>query len=178
MCESSPFPIQHLGLKNGDLCLPFSCSNFASGQSRPSSFDSSPFLKGLCHRFACETFSFAIANLSLTNGSPKTPFSTSNCEIWCHDWLHISHSLCLRPLPEGFWQQNSYLSVALRASTPPSELWSSNSSTLCLDGFLVPLHSSNCVSVCNSCLYIGSGAYLCVGTDDSVIRSLLPIRCP
>ena len=40
-----------------------------------------------------------------------------------------------------------------------------------------PLHSSNCVSECTSFLYIGSGAYLCVGTDDSVIKSPLPITC-
>ena len=81
VCERSPLPIQHLDLKNGDLCLPFSCSNFASGHSRPSTFDSSPFPKGFCHRSACETFSLGIANLSLKKGSPKTPFSTSNCVI-------------------------------------------------------------------------------------------------
>ena len=44
-------------------------------------------------------------------------------------------------------------------------------------GFLGPLRSSNCVSVCTSFLYIGAGACLCVGTDDSVIRSPLPITC-
>ena len=41
--ESSPLPIRHLDLKNGDLCLPFSCSNFAFGRSRPSTLDLEPF---------------------------------------------------------------------------------------------------------------------------------------
>ena len=176
VCESSPLPIQHLDLKNGDLCLPFSCSNFASGHSRPSTFDSSPFPKGFCHRSACETVSLAIANLSLKKGSPKTPFSTSNCVIRCHDWLRTSHSLGLSPFCEGFCQQTSYLSVACGGTIPLLEFWSSNSSTLCLYGFLAPLHSSNCVSVCESLLYIGSGAETDVGLDDSS-RSPLPNTC-
>ena len=136
----------------------------------------SPDTKGFCHRSACETFSLAIANLSLKKGSPKTPFSTSNCVIRCHDWLRISHSLGLSPFRGGFCQQTSYLSVACGGTIPLLEFWSSNSSTLCLDGFLTPLHSSNCVSACNSWLYIGSGAGTCVGLDDSS-RSPLPNTC-
>ena len=143
VCESYPLPIQHLDLKNGDLCLPFSCSNFAFGRSRPSTLVLSPDPKGFCHRSARETFSLAIANLSLKKGSPKTPFSTSNCVIRCHDWLRISHSLGLSPFRDGFCQQTSYLSVACGGTIPLLEFWSSNSSTLCLDGFLTPLHSSN-----------------------------------
>ena len=173
VCESSPLPIQHL---DRDLCLPFSCSNFASGHSRPSTFDSSPFPQGLCHRSACETFSLAIANLSLKKGSPKTPFSTSNCVIRCHDWLRISHSLGLSPFREGFCQQTSYLSVACGGTIPLLEFWNSSSSTFCLSGSLAPLHSSNCVSVCKSLLYIGSGAETVVGLDDSS-RSPLPNIC-
>ena len=61
-------------------------------------------------------------------------------------------------------------------SIPLLEFWSSNSSTLCPYGFLAPLHSSNCVSVCKSLLYIGSGAETVVGLDDSS-RSPLPNTC-
>ena len=76
----------------------------------------------------------------------------------------------------AFAKKTSYLSVACGGTIPLLEFWSSNSSTLCLDGFLTPLHSSNCVSACNSCLYIGSGAGTCVGLDDSS-RSPLPNTC-
>ena len=81
--ESSPLPTQHLDLKNGDSCLPFSCSNLTPGRSRPSTFDLSLFPKGFCHRFVCETFSPAIASLNLKNGHFRHRTGSFNVTTGC-----------------------------------------------------------------------------------------------
>ena len=115
--------------------------------------------------------------MRLKNGSVLAPFSASNCDVRCHNWLHISHSLGFSLLPKGFCHRNCHLSVVLGDSTSPLELWSSNSFTLSPDGFLGPLRSSNFASDCGSILYIGSGATSCVGSDDYICRSPLPDTC-
>ena len=127
----------------------------------------------LCVSHHCEGSTLPIFHLSSAYGPSQRPFSVTN--------FAIRGSTCpssrLSPEIEGFCQQFVALSSLCGGSIPPTQFWSSNSSTLGLGGRFPPLHSSNCVSVCTSFLYIGSGAYLCVGTDDSVIRSPLPITC-
>ena len=126
-----------------------------------------------CVSHHCEGSAIPILHLSSAYGPSQRPFSGTN--------FAIRGSTCpssrLSPEIEGFCQQLVALISLCEGSTPPSELWSSNSSTLYLDGFLGPLHSSNCVSECTSFLYIGSGAYFCGGTDDSVKERSLPFTC-
>ena len=180
-CGDSPLHFAYLRLKNGSLIAPFSASNVDT-LCRDS-------VRGLCHHQAyslsasvcltscvshhCEGSVLPIFHLSSAYGPSQRPFSVTN--------FAIRGSTCppsrLSPEIEGFCQQFVALSSLCGGSIPPTQFWSSNSSTLGLGGRFPPLHSSNCVSVCTSFLYIGSGAYICVGTDDSVIRSPLPITC-
>ena len=132
---------------------------------------------GFYHHFAREGSLLPVANLRLKSGSALAPFSASNCDIRCRNWLHISHSLGFSLLPKGFCHRNCLLSVVLGDSTSPLELWSSNSFTLSPDGFLGPLRSWNFASDCGSILYICSGATSCVGSDDVMHDSLLPKTC-
>ena len=171
----------YLRLQNGSPLAPFSASNFNT-LCRDS-------VRGLCHHQTyslsasacltscvshhCEGFILPILHLSSAYGPSQRPFSVTN--------FAIRGSTCpssrLSPELEGFCQQFVALSSLCGGSIPPTQVWSSNSSTLGLGGRFPPLHSSNCVSVCTSFLHIGSGAYLRVGTDDSVIKSPLPITC-
>ena len=180
-CGDSPLHFAYLRLKNGSLIAPFSASNFDT-LCRDS-------VRGLCHHQTyslsasvcltscvshhCEGSVLPIFHLSSAYGPSQRPFSVTN--------FAIRGSTCpssrLSPELEGFCQQFVALSSLCGGSIPPTQFWSSNSSTLGLGGRFPPLHSSNCVSVCTSFLYIGSGAYLRVGTDDSVNRSPLPITC-
>ena len=127
--------------------------------------------------FCSRRFSPSVCKLEAQNGSVLAPFSASNCDIRCHNWLHISHSLGFSLLPKGFCHRYCHLSVVLGDSTSPLEFWSSNSFALSPDGFLGPLRSSNFASDCGSILYIGSGATSCVGSDDYICRSPLPNTC-
>ena len=187
-CGDSPLHFAYLRLKNGSLIAPFSASN--SDILCQDSTEASPtcVLKEFCQQIPslsasvcliscvshhCEGSILPILHLSSAYGPSQRPFSVTN--------FAIRGSTCpssrLSPEIEGFCQQFVDLSSLCGGSIPPTQFWSSNSSTLGLGGRFPPLHSSNCVSVCTSFLYIGSGAYICVGTDDSVIRSPLPITC-
>ena len=183
-CGDSPLHFAYLRLKNGSLIAPFSASNCDilcrdSTEASPADFcQQIPSLSASgcltsCVSHHCEGSALPIFHLSSAYGPSQRPFSVTN--------FAIRGSTCppsrLSPEIEGFCQQFVALSSLCGGSIPPTQFWSSNSSTLGLGGRFPPLHSSNCVSVCTSFLYIGSGAYSCVGTDDSVIRSPLPITC-
>ena len=185
-CGDSPLHFAYLRLKNGSLIAPFSASNCDilcrdSTEASPTDFcQQIPSLSASgcltsCVSHHCEGSALPIFHLSSAYGPSQRqrPFSVTN--------FAIRGSTCppsrLSPEIEGFCQQFVALSSLCGGSIPPTQFWSSNSSTLGLGGRFPPLHSSNCVSVCTSFLYKGSGAYICVGTDDSVIRSPLPITC-
>ena len=130
-----------------------------------------------CVSHHCEGSILPIFHLSSAYGPSQRPFSVTN--------FAIRGSTCpssrLSPEIEGFCQQFVALSSPCGGSIPPTQLWSSNSSTLGLGGRFPPLHSSNCVSVCTSFLYIGSGCiYLWEQTTLSsgvLCPSLASIRC-
>ena len=152
--------------------VPFSASNFdifcrASNEVSPGcvlmdfcqqipSLSASDCLT-YCVSHHCEGSALPILHLSSAYGPSQRPFSGTS--------LAIKGSTCpssrLKPGIESFCLQFLALSSLCGGSTPPSELWISNSSTRCLDGFLAPLRASNCVS---EFLCIGSGAYVCAGT--------------
>ena len=187
-CGDSLLHFACLRLKNGSLIIPFSASN--SDILCRDSIEASPacMLTDFCQQIPslsasgcltscashhCEASTLPIFHLSSAYGPSQRPFSVTN--------FAIRGSTCppsrLSPELEGFCLQFVALSSLCGGSIPPTQFWSSNSSTLGLGSRYPPLHSSNCVSECTSFLYIGSGAYLRVGTDDSVIRSHLPITC-
>ena len=165
-CGDSPLHFAYLRLKNGSLIAPFSASNFDilcrdSTEASPRTFAiinyslSASVCLTSCVSHHCEGSVLPIFHLSSAYGPSQRPFSVTN--------FAIRGSTCpssrLSPEIEGFCQQFVALSSPCGGSIPPTQFWSSNSSTLGLGGRFPPLHSSNCVSVCTSFLYIGSGAY-------------------
>ena len=170
----------HWSQSNGSFLLPFSASNCEipclhplGGLYLPIPSLSASISQSFCSHSGREGLLLATLLLTLTKGCLYIPFSASNCVIWCHivfGWNPLGD-------PMGFYHQSCYLSVAGGGTTPPTEFWSCNSSTLTHNGFHSSLRSSNCVSECEIILYIGIGAHFLVGIDGSFNKNILPITC-
>ena len=141
--------------KNGSRKLPFSASNFDSQcrlQRHPWCLnnlqDLSLFHMAVYHHLTIAGCDLNLANLIAKNGSWNLPFLASNCDIRCYIWLYFCLASGLSPLDRGFYYICNHLNVDCRGSIPPIEFWSWISSTLTLDGFHCPLHSSNGMLEC------------------------------